>query len=142
MGIRRKGRELALQVLYQAEISRDASSAGLEFAFQHVVGSAKAKEFARRLALGVTAHREEIDRAIEESSENWRLNRIAKVDLIILRVATYELLFCPDIPLSVSIDEALEVGKRYGSEDSRLFINGILDQVAQAMGLKQLSKTV
>jgi N utilization substance protein B len=142
MGIRRKGRELALQVLYQAEISRDDSSAGLEFAFRHVVGSAKAKEFARRLALGVTAHREEIDRAIEQSSENWRLNRIAKVDLIILRVATYELLFCPDIPLNVSIDEALEVGKRYGSEDSHLFINGILDQVAQAIGLKQLSKTV
>ena len=142
MGIRRRGRELALQILYQAEISRDASPAGLESALQHVGGSAKAKEFARRLASGVTMHRAEIDRAIEESSENWRLNRIAKVDLIVLRVATYELLYCPDIPLSVSIDEALEVGKRYGSEDSRLFINGILDQVAQAAGMKQVSKTV
>jgi transcription antitermination protein NusB len=142
MGIRRKGRELALQVIYQAEMKGDTSSAGLEFAFRHIVGSAKAKEFARRLASGVTMHRGEIDRIIEESSENWRLSRMAKVDLIILRVATYELLFCPDIPLSVSIDEALEVGKRYGSEDSRLFINGILDQVARATGLKQLAKTI
>jgi N utilization substance protein B len=142
MGIRRKGRELALQVLYQAEIKGDVSSTTLEFALSHVLGSARAKEFARRLALGVISHQEKIDRVIAQSSEHWRLGRMAKVDLIILRVATYELLFCPDIPLNVTIDEALEVGKRYGTEDSPPFINGILDEVAHTAGLKQSAKTV
>ena len=114
----------------------DVSAAALELAFRQIAGSTKAKEFARRLAFGVVGHREEINRIIESSSENWRLDRMAKVDLIILQVATYELLFCPDIPMNVSIDEALEVGKRYGTEDSPPFINGILDQVAQCAGLK------
>jgi N utilization substance protein B len=136
MGIRRRGRELALQVLYQAEMKGDVSTAALEFALSQITGSTKAKEFGRRLAFGVVSHREDINRIIESSSENWRLDRMAKVDLIILQVATYELLFCPDIPMNVSIDEALEVGKRYGTEDSPPFINGILDQVAQSAGLK------
>ena len=61
---------------------------------------------------------------------------MAKVDLTILRMATYELLFCPDIPLNVSMDEAIEIGKRYGSVDSATFINGVLDQVAHASGMK------
>jgi N utilization substance protein B len=61
---------------------------------------------------------------------------MAKVDLTILRMATYEMLFCPDIPLNVSMDEAIEIGKRYGSDDSATFINGVLDQVAQASGVK------
>jgi N utilization substance protein B len=136
MGIRRTGRELALQILYQADVKGDVSALALEFALGQIQGSTKAKEFARRLAFGVGEHREEINRVIERSSENWRLDRMAKVDLIILQVATYELLFCPDIPMSVSIDEALEVGKRYGTEDSPPFINGVLDHVAQSAGLK------
>ena len=61
---------------------------------------------------------------------------MAKIDLIILRMATYELVFCPDIPLNVSLDEAIEIGKRFGSGDSPKFINGVLDQVAQSTGLK------
>ncbi|HWP59250.1 MAG TPA: transcription antitermination factor NusB [Candidatus Acidoferrales bacterium] len=137
MGTRRKGRELALQVLYEANIKGDMSPAALEFGLSHAVGSTKAKEFARRLVFGVVGHLEEINRVIEKSSEHWRLDRMAKVDLIILQVATYELLFCPDIPVQVTIDEALEVGKRYGAEDSPPFINGILDHVAQSAGLKE-----
>jgi N utilization substance protein B len=74
----------------------------------------------------------EIDRTIEQSTENWRLARLAKVDLVILRMATYELIFCPDIPTTVSLDEAIEIGKRFGSADSATFINGVLDQVAQS----------
>lgn len=125
-----------MQVLYQAEMKADVSAAALELALSQITGSAKAKEFARRLVFGVVSHQEKINGVIESSSENWRLERMAKVDLIILQVATYELLYCPDIPMNVSIDEALEVGKRYGTEDSPPFINGILDQVAQCAGLK------
>ncbi|HEX9786830.1 MAG TPA: transcription antitermination factor NusB, partial [Candidatus Binatia bacterium] len=73
---------------------------------------------------------------IEQSTENWKLARLAKVDLVILRLATYELIFCPDIPTTVSLDEAIEIGKRFGSADSGNFINGVLDQIAQARHLK------
>lgn len=137
MGIRRKGRELALQALYQVEITGDESPASLDFFLSHFEGSSGAREFARRLASGVVTHRKEIDRLIEQCAEHWRLQRMAKVDLNILRMATYELLFCPDIPANVSMDEAIEIGKRYGSVDSATFINGVLDQVAQTGGMKE-----
>jgi N utilization substance protein B len=136
MGIRRKGRELALQLLYQADVTSDPSPAALELALSRLSGSDRTKNFARRLARGVLEHRAEIDRILAQSSRNWRLSRMAKVDLNILRIATYEMLHCPDIPLNVSIDEALEVSKRYGSEESPPFINGVLDQVAVASGAK------
>ena len=132
MGIRRKGRELALQALYQIEITGDASAAAVDLFLSHFEGSAQAKEFARRLVSGVVSQCRDIDRMIEECTENWKLARMAKVDLLILRLAAYELLFCPDIPLNVSLDEAIEMGKRFGSGDSGSFINGVLDQLAHA----------
>lgn len=136
MGIRRNGRELALQALYQTEVTGDTSAKALELFLTHFEGSGQAKDFARRLITGVTEHQAEIDRAIERSAENWKLERMAKVDLVILRMATYELLFCPDIPMNVSLDEAIEIGKRYGSDDTSNFINGVLDKVASAGGAK------
>ena len=136
MGIRRKGRELALQALYQVEMTGDVSPAALELFLSYFEGSAEARDFARRLISGVIAHREQIDRLIEQCADNWKLSRMAKVDLTILRIATYELVFCPDIPLNVSMDEAIEIGKRYGSDDSATFINGVLDQVAISSGVK------
>jgi N utilization substance protein B len=132
MGIRRKGRELALQALYQIEITGDASAAAVDLFLSHFEGSAAAKEFARRLVSGVVSQRPDIDRLIEQCTENWKLVRMAKVDLLILRMAAYELIFCPDIPLNVSLDEAIEMGKRFGSGDSGSFINGVSDQLAHA----------
>jgi transcription antitermination protein NusB len=131
-GTRRKGRELALQALYQIEITGDTSAGAVDLFLNHFEGTPKAKEFARRLVSGVVSQRLAIDRAIEQSTENWKLERLAKVDLVILRMATYELAFCPDIPPTVSLDEAIEIGKRFGSADSATFINGVLDQVAQS----------
>jgi N utilization substance protein B len=136
MGTRRKGRELALQALYQIDMTGDASPRAVELFLRHFEGSKEAKEFARRLVLGVIGHRDEIDRIIQRSTAHWKLMRMAKVDLVILRMASYELLFCPDIPLSVSLDEAIEIGKRFGSRDSATFINGVLDEVAHSTGLK------
>jgi N utilization substance protein B len=136
MGIRRNGRELALQALYQTEVTGDTSAKALEMFLSHFEGSGQAKDFARRLISGVMEHQAEIDRAIERSAENWKLGRMAKVDLVILRMATYELLFCPDIPMNVSLNEAIEIGKRYGSDDSPTFINGVLDRVASVGGVK------
>jgi N utilization substance protein B len=136
MGIRRKGRELAVQALYQIEMIGDASPRAIEFFLAHFEGNAKAKEFARRLIEGVLGNREKIDGLIENTSKNWKLMRMAKVDLTILRVATYEMLFCPDIPKNVSMDEAIEISKRFGSKESPVFINGVLDQVAASDGTK------
>ena len=133
---RRKGRELALQALYQIEITGDASNAAVELFLNHFEGNARAKEFARRLVSGVVSQRGEIDQLVDRASENWKLTRLAKVDLVILRMATYELVFCSDIPLNVSLDEAIEIGKRFGSDDSAKFINGVLDQIAHSRAVK------
>lgn len=133
---RRKGRELALQALYQIEITGDASVAAVDLFLHHFEGNPRAKEFARRLVSGVVSQRVEIDRLVDRASENWKLTRLSKVDLVILRMATYELVFCSDIPLNVSLDEAIEMGKRFGSEDSPNFINGVLDQIAHSDAVK------
>ena len=106
-----------------AQITADPSVGAVELLLQHFEGNAQAKEFARRLVSGVVSQRLEIDRLIAECTENWKLGRLAKVDLVVLRVATYELVFCPDIPSSVSMDEAIEIGKRFGSAESATFIN-------------------
>lgn len=134
-GTRRKARELALQVLYQMEITGDPSPTGPESFWGHFPSRPAARDYAQRLVAGAVEHRAEIDGLIEEAVENWKLGRMSKVDLVILRLATYELLFCPDVPLNVSIDEAIEIGDRYGSDDSSAFINGVLDRVAH--GLKE-----
>lgn len=134
MGIRRKARELALQVLYQMEVTRDPAPAGPDSFWGHFPSRPASRDFAQRLIAGTVEHRAEIDGFLTDAVENWKLDRMAKVDLIILRLATYELVYCPDIPLNVSIDEAIEIGNRYGSDDSPTFINGVLDQVAHANG--------
>ena len=133
MGNRRKGRELALQALYQIEMTGDSSSAAVEMFLSHFEGSQDAKNFARRLVAGVVSKRADIDRLIDRCSQHWKLTRMAKVDLVILRMAAYEVLFCPDIPVNVSLDEAIEIGRRFGTADSATFINGVLDQLAHSM---------
>ena len=129
--MRRKGRELALQALYQIEITGDSSMAAVDLFLQHFEGAAKAKEFARRLVSGVVSQRPELDRLIQQSTEHWKMERLAKVDHEILRLAAYEVAFCPDIPDAVSLDEAVEIAKRFGSDDSAAFVNGVLDHIAQ-----------
>ena len=135
-GTRRKGRELAVQALYQIEITGDSSVGAVDFFLLHFEGNAKTKEFARRLVSGVVSQQGTIDQLIDRSTDNWKLGRLAKVDLIVLRIATYEIAFCPDIPSTVSLDEAIEIAKRFGNADSPTFINGVLDQIAQANKLK------
>jgi len=135
-GTRRKGRELALQALYQIEITGDSSVGAVDFFLRHFEGSARTKEFARRLVSGVVSQQAAIDQLIDQCTENWKLGRLAKVDLIILRMATYEIAFCADIPSPVSLDEAIEIAKRFGNADSASFINGVLDHIAQANKLK------
>jgi N utilization substance protein B len=131
-GNRRKGRELAVQALYQIEMTSDPSAAAVDSFLQHFEGNAKAKEFARRLVSGTISQRAEIDRLIDLVTVNWKIERLAKVDFLILRMATYELVFCADIPASVSLNEAVEIAKRFGGEESASFINGVLDHIAKS----------
>ena len=89
----------------------------------------KTRDFAQGLARGTTEHLGELDKRIQAVAENWELKRMACVDRNLLRMASYELLFCPETPVSVVIDEALEIAKTYSAEDSHKFINGILDKI-------------
>jgi len=129
LGRRRKSREFALQVLYQLNITKEDAKRALAQFQEHFSPQEKADEFLRRLVLGVLEHCRELDRLIEQHLENWRLDRINVIDRNILRMALFELLYCEDIPPKVTINEAIDLGKRYGSEDSGSFINGILDRI-------------
>ena len=127
---------MALQALYQIEMTGDPSVAAMDSFLRHFEGNSKAKEFARRLVSGAVTERAEIDRSIDQATKNWKIERLAKVDFLILRLAAYELLFCADIPTAVSLDEAIEIAKRFGSEESASFINGVLDHVALSSCVK------
>ena len=95
---------------------------------------------ARHLVDGVRTERERIDALIGAASQHWRLPRLSRVDLSLLRLSTFELLACPDIPASVTIDEAVEIARRFGSEDSAAFVNGVLDAIATSVGAKHKEK--
>lgn len=129
MGVRRRAREIALQVLYQKELNCIEVEEGLNLFRNNFEVLKGAMDFSERIVKGVEQHREDLDQVIEHYSSNWKVDRMAHVDRTILRIATYELLYCDDIPPRVAINEAIDIGKKYGSEDSGAFINGILDKV-------------
>jgi len=128
MGLRRISRELALQCLYQIDQGGDAE-ADINLLRQSFEVNKKAAGFAQDLVVGVKENLDKINSLIVEHAVNWRLERMLVVDRNILRIAVYELVFCPDVPPSVVINEAIEISKRYSSPDSASFINGILDSV-------------
>ena len=127
MRLRRKAREIALQVLYQLDVLRIEPREALELFWLHFSAAAEAREFASELVEGTWAHRDAIDQLISTCSENWTLERMARVDRNILRLAVYELLYGQGIPPKVALNEAIDLGKEFGSENSGSFINGILD---------------
>ena len=129
MGKRRRSRQFALQVLYQLDVTKQNPIRAIAQWNEHFSASEGKDEFVERIVLGVLEHCQEIDRLIEQYSENWRLERMSIVDRNILRMATFELLYCEEIPPKVTLNEAIDLGKRYGSEDSGSFINGILDRI-------------
>jgi N utilization substance protein B len=139
MGARRTGRERALQALYQLEMAEGTSSSeALASAWAASADEGKpdpdAVKFAQELVEGVQAHQAEIDQLIEKHSHNWRLDRMSRIDRNVLRLGVFELKYRPDIPKKVSINEAVELGKNFGTEESSAFVNGLLDRVAVALG--------
>ena len=118
-----------MQVLFQIDINGDDSTEAIELFCKHFEVSRKAKPFFLQLVDGVKARQDEIDGLIKRFSDNWKISRMSGMDRNILRVAVYELLYCDDIPAKVSINEAIDVGKKFGTDQSPPFINGILDSI-------------
>ena len=138
MGARRKGRELAVQALYRMELTGDESASGSTGLWEHFESTAEARGFASSLVNGVVAERGEIDALLEQVLENWSVARLSRVDLNVLRVGAYELRHPGDVPTAVVLDEAIEVARRFGGEEAAQFVNGVLDRVADRLGVRDL----
>jgi N utilization substance protein B len=144
--MRRRAREASLQLLFEIDLGQKTADEILgsdRLSWQRSLASemepgedpAEIEDFVRQIVEGVSRNVREIDRLIESHSIHWKISRMAIVDRNILRMAVFEILYCKDIPPSVSINEAIEIGKRYGTEESGAFINGVLDHIAK--GLKK-----
>jgi N utilization substance protein B len=137
MGYRRKARELAMQALFYMDMRKNISTEAFDFYCLHFPPSKKVQPFFFMLVNGVIRLGSEIDAIIERYSSNWKISRMSCVDRNVMRIAVFELLYCQDIPPKVSINEAIDVGKKFGTEESGAFINGILDSVRIAMENKE-----
>ena len=130
MGVRRGARELALQALFFVDMQTNDSHDAVALFRDHFVTDEMFLPFFDTLTHGVLAHREEIDAAIAVRSKNWKVYRMSAVDRNAMRVGVFEILFLEDVPDKVAINEAIEIGKRFGTKESGSFINGILDAVS------------
>ncbi|MDD5195327.1 MAG: transcription antitermination factor NusB [Candidatus Omnitrophica bacterium] len=129
MRLRSKAREVALHLLYQIEISKRDCEEAFRTYFENDPQKQEVIDFARSLVAGVNKNSERIDSLIKKYVRNWEIDRMAVVDRNILRIACLELLFFEDIPPKVSINEAIELAKRFGDVDSSRFVNGVLDKI-------------
>ena len=120
-----------MQTLFCMDILENKSEELIERLCEAVESSPDIRPFCDRLVNGVMENKAAIDQIIEQFSDNWKLFRMACVDRNIIRIAVYEMLHCDDIPPRVTINEAVDIGKKYGTEDSGAFINGILDSIYQ-----------
>jgi N utilization substance protein B len=132
---RRKAREYALQILFQADFKeKKINNKDLEEFWSDKKESSNVKEFTEEIVRGTLNRLDEIDAIIEKVAENWLLKRMAAVDRNILRFAAYEILYKKDIPSAVTINEAIEIAKKFSSTESAPFINGVLDRLAKESG--------
>ena len=137
MGQRRRSREIALQILFRIDMTASPPDEAIPSHYEllttgeehEVQAPYTVRPFAEHLVRGVHLHQAEIDQIIASASDNWQLSRMSIVDRNILRIALFEMLYCPDVPPKVSINEAIDIGKKFGSEDSGAFINGVLDHI-------------
>ncbi|HSN84999.1 MAG TPA: transcription antitermination factor NusB [Polyangiales bacterium] len=137
MGSRRKGREAALRILYFLDVSGVSGTQAIKSYWGHLATPDEASdqvEFANAIVRGYVEHREEIDDLIRAWSHHWRLERMPIVDRNVIRAAIVELREMPDIPKRVTLNEAVELAKRFGSEGSGAFVNGVLDRIATELG--------
>ena len=131
MGERRRAREHALQMLFQIDLTGGTPEEVFRQFWKGHAAQGPTRAFAEQLVLGVHDRPDELDRLIAGSADNWKVDRMAVVDRNVLRMAIYELMHEPETPAAVVIDEAIEVAKKFGSEKSGTFINGVLDSIRQ-----------
>ena len=129
MGARREGREAAVQFLYQRDLNAGANAETVAEFWEIRPAAKRVRDFGMAIAEGVLANQAAIDERIRQAASNYDLHRIAAVDRNILRIAIFEMLFCPEVPPVVSINEAIEIAKRFGSDESGRFVNGVLDRI-------------
>jgi N utilization substance protein B len=126
---RRTSRETAMKILYQMEFHNDIDEQGINSLMEENIGSNSDKDYIDRICRNVTGQKTELDKIIEKHLKGWKISRISRVDLTILRIALFEILKCDDIPVSVSINEAVELAKKYSTPESASFINGVLSSI-------------
>lgn len=139
-GARSTAREAALQLLYAVESSGEPLEHVVRAYWRETPGDPEGREYAEDLFRGIVGALSDIDERIARASDNWRVERMSRVDRNVLRLGAYELLERPDVPRAVILDEAIELAKRYGSETSGKFVNGVLERVAQDLGRTEPSE--
>ncbi len=135
MSTRRASRECAVQLLFQLEFCDEDSEKAFSayWAEQEENSHKKVRKFTEELVRGVLERREDVDAMITRCADNWSISRIARLDLSVLRLGVYEILFCEDIPAAVSINEAVDLAKYFSSRESGRFVNGVLDRVRKEL---------
>ncbi|TKD07408.1 transcription antitermination factor NusB [Polyangium fumosum] len=134
MGARSTGREAALQMLFALEQGTSSAERVIMHYWRLTPGDPEGREYADRIVRGVEKDLKKVDETIRKASVNWRLERMARVDRNVLRLGAWELMNGGDVPRAVILDESVELAKRFGSEDSSAFVNGVLDRVAEDLG--------
>jgi N utilization substance protein B len=134
VGARSSGREAALQILFGIEAGGTPVDQALRDFWREFPGDAEGKSYAEELVRGVAAERGDVDGRISRASDNWRIERMTRVDRNVLRIGTWELVHLPETPRAVILDEAVELAKRFGTEESGAFVNGVLGRVADDAG--------
>lgn len=134
---RKASREVAMKLLYQLEIQKEDKEEQISTALEDQDLTEKDREYILNVVNGVQENVSKIDAMIEKHSKGWKINRIPKVDLSILRLAIYEINNREDIPFNVSINEAVEIAKKYSGEESGAFINGVLGKISQVQPLTE-----
>lgn len=134
MGARTGGREAALKMLFALEAGQTDLDAAIALFWREFGGDPETRPYADESVRGVLEKREDLDETIRVASDNWRIERMTRVDRNVLRLGTWELKYKTDVPRAVILDEAIELAKRYGSEESGAFVNGVLNQIAENLG--------
>jgi N utilization substance protein B len=134
MGARTTAREAALQMLFAIDATGTDLEQAIRDFWRELPGDAEGREYADELVRGVRSNLEQVDERIRAASQNWRLERMARIDRNALRLGAYELQTRSDVPRAVILDEAVELAKRFGSDESSKFVNGVLDRIADDLG--------
>ena len=142
MGRRRRGRELAVQMLFQLDVTGDDPGSVLPTFWEGNRAGADVRAFAEALVRGTWEHRATLDAVLQGSAEHWKIDRMAIVDRNVLRVAAFELLRSDEVPDAVILDEAIEIAKRFGNADSGPFVNGVLDAVRARLEAGELERSL